>query len=99
MSPNNRERTITVGFYLLLLIVVTGVSMLLLIVLGGSAVRRSARAPLPRQTPTDPLWFLRDKQRLAERPTETGHESKTNSQNSGQRETGRGEFDSDRPES
>ena len=63
-DASNREekkRVVTVAFMLWWGIVFAGLGLLALIVLWGIRTRRIARIPLPAQSRTDDLWYLKSK--------------------------------------
>jgi hypothetical protein len=61
IPAETRQRTVATAVLLLLGIVGAGLILMLLVLLWGVRVRRIARAPLPGQSPVDPLWYLRPK--------------------------------------
>ncbi len=56
-----KQRAITIGFYLLIALVIGVVSLMGVLMLWGARVRRLARKPLPNTSPNDPLWYLKGK--------------------------------------
>jgi heme/copper-type cytochrome/quinol oxidase subunit 2 len=69
-----KERAVTAGVLMLVLVVGVVSGLLVVVVLWGRRVRRTVRKPTARIEPGDALWFLKpNKNKPATRPAVTPH--------------------------
>ncbi|MBT4865201.1 MAG: hypothetical protein HON53_08795 [Planctomycetaceae bacterium] len=69
-----KERAVTAGMLMLVLVVGVFAGLLVVVVMWGRRVRRTVRRPTNRIVPGDELWFLKpNKNEAATRPTVTPH--------------------------
>jgi|GEM_PF-2332048 beta-lactamase regulating signal transducer with metallopeptidase domain len=67
-----KERAVTAGVLLLVLVIGVVAALLVVVVLWGRRVRRTVRKPTTRIVPGDALWFLKpNKNKPATRPAVT----------------------------
>ena len=77
-NRQSKRRVATVAVYLLAGIAFAGVALLGLVIVWGNRIRRIARTPLPRQSRTDELWYLRPKKEIETKQASKPPESDAN---------------------
>lgn len=66
-ADEDRERVVTIGVSLVMIVALCGAILLLGVVVGGRYVRRIARKPLPSSAVRDELWYLKTRSEFAAR--------------------------------
>lgn len=64
IDPRLKKQAVSLGFFMIAVILAAGTLLLVLVVTWGNRARRLARSPLPPVGKPDELWFLKPKKEV-----------------------------------
>lgn len=64
IDPRLKKQAVSLGFFMIAVILAAGTLLLVLVVTWGNRTRRLARSPLPPVGKPDELWFLKPKKEV-----------------------------------